>query len=58
MGERIVGSDVIGVRQRRGRTRTEWMYGVKRALNEREMSVEHGRMIVCDRREWKAAVNA
>ena len=54
--KRIVGSDVRGVRLR-GRPRTGWMDGVKRALNEREMSVEQGRMIVCDRSEWRAVVN-
>ena len=35
-----------------------WMDGVTRALNERGMSVEQGRMIVRDRSEWKAVVNA
>ena len=32
----------------RGRPRTGWMDDVKRALNERVMSVEQGRMIVLD----------
>ena len=31
--------------------RIGWMVGVKRALNEREMSVEQERMIVSDRSE-------
>ena len=36
--KRIVGSDVRGVRLR-GRPRTGWMNGVRRALNERGRSV-------------------
>ena len=32
--------------------------GVNRALNERGMSVGQGRMIVCDRSEWRAVENA
>ena len=35
-----------------------WMNGVKRALNQRGMSVEQGRMIVHDRSESRAMVNA
>ena len=34
----------------------EWMDGVKRALNERVMSVEQGRMMH-DTSEWRAVVN-
>ena len=34
------------------------MDGVKRILNERGMSVKQGRMIVHDRSEWRAVVNA
>ena len=34
------------------------MDGVKKALNEREMSVEQEKMIVCDRSEGRAVVNA
>ena len=37
---------------------TKWMDSVKRALIKRGMCVEHGRMIVHDRSEWRAAVNA
>ena len=33
-----------------------WMDGVKRALNERRMCVEQGRMIVCDRSEGRAVM--
>ena len=43
--KRIVGSNVRGVRLR-GRLQKGWMYGVKRALNERGMSVVQVRMIV------------
>ena len=45
-----------GVRLR-GRPRTGWMDGVKRVWNEREMSVEQGKMIMYDRSEWRAVVN-
>ena len=55
--KRIVGSDVRGVRLR-GRSKTGWIDGVIRALNERGMSVEQGRMIVCDRSKWRIVVNA
>ena len=49
--------DVQGVRLR-GRPRTIWMNNVKRAFNKRRQSVEQGRMIVRDRSEWRAVVNA
>ena len=55
--KRIVGSDVRGV-MLRGRPQMGRMNSVKKALNEREMSVDQGRMIVHDRSEWRAAVNA
>ena len=42
----------------RGRLSTGWMDGVKRALNERVMSVEQGRMIVRDRSQGRGEVNA
>ena len=35
-----------------------WMEGVKRVLDERETSVEQRRMIVHNRSEWRAVVNA
>ena len=50
-------SDFKGLRLRE-RPRTEWMDCMKRALNEREISVEQGRIIVCDYSEWRAVVNA
>ena len=53
----IIGSDARSVRLR-GRARMGWMDGVKRALNEREMFMEQERMIVHDRRELRAVVNA
>ena len=34
------------------------MGSVKRALNERGMFAEQGRMIVHDKSEWRAMVNA
>ena len=55
--ERIVGSNVRVVRLR-GKPRTGWMDSMKKALNETEMSVEQGRMIMHDRSEWGAVVNA
>ena len=55
--ERITGSDVRGVKLR-GRPQMGWMDDVKRALNERPMFMKQGRMIVHDRGEWRAAVNA
>ena len=55
----IIGSNVRGLRLRgRGRPRMEWMDGVKRALNERRMFVEQGRMIAHDRSGWKTVMNA
>ena len=41
----------------RRRAQTGWMDGVKRALNERGMSVEPGRMIIHFISEWRAVVN-
>ena len=55
--KRILGSGVSGVRLR-GRPRVGLMDSVKRVLDERGMSAEQGRMIMCDRSEWKALVNA
>ena len=55
--KRITGSDVRGERPR-GRPRMGWMDGVKRALDARGMSVEQGRVVVRDRNEWRAVVNA
>ena len=55
--KRIIGPESRGVRLR-GRPRMGWRDGVKkRAFDERAISVEQGRMIVCDRSEWKAVVN-
>ena len=55
--KRILRSNMKGVRLR-GRPRIGWMDGLKRVLNERGMFVEQGRMIVHDRSEWTAVVNA
>ncbi len=54
--KKITISDVRGVRPR-GRPRMGWMDSVKRALGARGMSVEQGRVLVCDRNEWRAIVN-
>ena len=55
--KRIVRSNVRGVQLSR-RPRMRWVDGVKRALNESGLSVEQGRMIVRNRSEWRAVVNA
>ncbi len=55
--KKVTRSDVRGVRPR-GRPRMGWLDGVKRALGERGMSVEQGRVFVRDRNEWRAIVNA
>ena len=55
--KRILRSNMKGVRLRE-RPRIGWMDGLKRVLNERGISVEQGRMIVHDRSEWTAVVNA
>ena len=43
--KKIMGSDVRGVRLR-GRLQMEWIYGVKKALNEKGVFVEQGRMVI------------
>ncbi len=55
--KKVIRSDVRGVRPR-GRPRMGWLDSVKRALGARGMSVEQGRVFVCDRNEWRAIVNA
>ncbi len=55
--KKITRSDVRGVRPR-GRPQMRWMDNVKRVLGARGMSVEQGRMVVRDRNEWRAIMNA
>ncbi len=55
--KKITRSDVRGVRPR-GRPRMRWMDSVKRALGVKGMFVEQGRMLVRDRNEWRAVLNA
>ncbi len=55
--EKITRSDVRGVTPR-GRPRMGWLDSVKRVLGARGMSVEQGRVVVHDRNEWRAIVNA
>ncbi len=55
--KKITRSDVRGVRPS-GRPRVGWLDSVKRALGARGMSVEQGRIVVRDRNEWRAVVNA
>ncbi len=54
---KVTRSVVRGVRPR-GRPRMGWLDSVKRALGARGMSVEQGRVLVHDRNEWRAIVNA
>jgi len=44
-------------RAMRGRPRFGWMDGVKCALNERGLSVEHGREIARNRNDWRTLVD-
>ena len=53
----ITRSDVRGVRPR-GRPQIGWMDSVKRVSDPRGMSVEQGRVTVCDKNKWRAVVNA
>ncbi len=53
----ITRSDVRSVRPR-GRPGMGWLDSVKRVLGARGMSVEQGRVLVHDRSEWRAIVNA
>ncbi len=55
--KKITRSDMRGVRPR-GRPLMGWLDSVKRALGARGVSVEQGRMLVHDRNEWRAIVNA
>ncbi len=55
--KKITRSDVRGVRPR-GRPRMGWLDSVKRALGEKGTSVEQGRVLVRDRNQWRAIVNA
>ncbi len=55
--KKITRSYVRGVRPR-GRPRMGWMDSVKRLLGARGIYVEQGRVVVCDRNEWRAIVNA
>ncbi len=55
--KRVIRSNVRDVRPR-GRPQMGWLDSVKRALGARGISVEQGRVLVRDRNEWKAIVNA
>lgn len=52
MVRRIVDADARGVRLKERPLRV-WMNSVKSALNDRGMSMEHGRMSVLNGNEWK-----
>ena len=54
LGKYCTWKNIVKVK---GRPQTGWMDGVKRVLDEIGMCVEQGRMIVCDRSEWRAVVN-
>ncbi len=55
--KKVTRSDVRGVRPR-GRPRMGWLDSVKKALGARGMSVKQGIVLVRDRNEWRATVNA
>ncbi len=55
--KKITRSNLRGVRPR-GRPLMEWLDCLKRVLGARGMSVEQGRVVVRDRNEWRAIVNA
>ncbi len=57
MVRKITRSDVRGVRPRE-RPRMGWLDSVKRVLGAKGMSVEQERVVVRDRSEWRAIVNA
>ena len=54
--KKVWRAGVSGVRPR-GRPRTRWMNGVKRALGARGLSVEQGRESATDRDRWRVSVN-
>ena len=55
--KRMIGSDARGVKLT-GRPRMGLMNYIKRALNERGVFVEQGRMIMHDRGQWREVMNA
>ncbi len=55
--KKITRSDVRGARPRGG-PGMGWIDSVKRVLGARGMSVEQGRMLVRDKNEWRAIMNA
>ncbi len=55
--KKITRSDVRGVRTRE-RPQMGWLDDVKRVLGATGLSVEQGRVVVCDRNELRAIVNA
>ena len=56
IAKRVYESGVEG-RLGRGRPNIMWMDGVKKALNDRELTFEQAKMTVHDRVEWKEFVN-
>ena len=57
MAKKGMISDVEGNRCR-GRTRLGWMGGIKRALGERNVSLEYGRQITLDKQKWESIVRS
>ena len=55
--KKIVRSDATGVRSK-GRPRMGWIDVVKKALDARGMTVKKGSMVVRDRSDWEAVINA
>ena len=55
MAKKVIISSVEGNRCR-GRPRLGWMYGVRMALGEKDMSVEQSRLNALDKRRWELIV--
>ena len=55
--KKVMDSTMSGNRAR-GRPRYRWSDGVKKALNDRVMTVDEARVCARERNEWRAIVNA
>ena len=56
MARRVLMAELSGGLVR-GRPRLGWLYGLKVALSNREMTVEAVRQCETDRKEWRALVH-
>ena len=55
--KKVMNSTTSGNRAR-GRPRYRWSDGIKKALNDRGMTVDEARVCARERNEWRAIVNA